>query len=86
VLRDAELHGGDLAYLVSGKVVGPTKASHVTLLISSKFLRQVNAWVGCWQPTDPTFIRKTSQGWELSGITVAGGQVREHLLKVDMLY
>ena len=70
-------------YEVWGAIIPERERRHISIFIHKEWFRRANDWADQWEPTDPTptFVRRTDDGYELSGITLKGGQLREHFLK-----
>lgn len=81
LLKEASLPRGQRMYRVWGRVITESDTSGVSILMESQSAARVSDWANRWEPTDPTFVRRAGQTYELSGITLRGGQLREHFLK-----
>jgi len=80
-LDEAYTPSGQFQYRVVGTLLSDRGLSYVTIIMRGNFVRRVSEWVNLWTPTAPTFYRRSNQECEISGITLRGGQIKEHLLK-----
>jgi hypothetical protein len=81
LLTGAYVPRGQLEYRVTGRMITPSQSLHASILMESTFFRRVSDWTNRWEPSAPTFVRRVGKICELTGITLTGGQVREHSLK-----
>ncbi|WP_169973966.1 hypothetical protein [Tautonia rosea] len=80
ILVDVSLPNGDWHYCVAGTVLSEDNSYYVSIRMDARYMRGVSKWATLWQPTDPTFYRRSGEVCEVSGITKRD-KIREFLLK-----
>ena len=49
----------------------------VAILVESQYAARVSNWVNSWAPTLPSFIHRSGESWEVTGIVVKANQIEE---------
>jgi hypothetical protein len=79
LLTDASLRRGERQYLIYGKIFRKSDQSGISIHMSGSLVHKVSDWISRWDPTAPTFYRRTGNTCELSSMTLRG-QIKEHFL------
>jgi hypothetical protein len=87
LLTETSFRRSERQYIIYGRILSAKESPYSTsIFVDGPYLARTSSWVMCWNPTAPTFYRRAGSSCEISGITTAAGQIREHHLRGTVRY
>ncbi len=87
LLTETNFRRSEREYIIYGRILSAEETPCSTsILVDGPNVACTSSWLMCWDPTAPTFYRRVGDACEISGVTTAAGQIREHHLRGTVRY